>query len=105
MSVDPWNPRVVAGLAALAVFAGLTFAYCDNRGQEQTPADPCAGVAYAVPARPAPGKTSSGSRKNGDRPPARTSKKPRPTATAPAQPSPSKPASHRPRHEFDLDGC
>ncbi|MFI2434734.1 hypothetical protein [Streptomyces sp. NPDC018693] len=110
MSTDPWNPRTIAGLAALAILLGLGVAYCGDRDQAQSPADPCAAVAYAVPAGPvqATKTSSSSSRKNGDRPPARVSKEPRRAATATAPPSPSA-SSHRPRNhidlDLDLDGC
>lgn len=108
MNPNPWNPRALVGLAALAILLGVGAAYCDHRGDGDAPADPCTGVAYALPAGPIQGtKTSSSSRKNGDTPP-RVSKEPRPAATAAAKPSPSA-TSHRPRNhidlDLDLDGC
>ncbi|MEU6595052.1 hypothetical protein ABZ923_38645 [Streptomyces sp. NPDC046881] len=107
MSPNPWSPRALIGLAALVIVFGVGVAYCDNHDQAQAPADPCADVAYALPAGPIQGtKSSSSSRKNGDAPPARVSKDPRPAATAVAKPSPST-SSHRPRShiDLDLDGC
>lgn len=109
MSPNPWNLRALVGLAALAVVIGVGVAYCDNHDEAQAPADPCAGVAYAVPAGPVQA-TKTSSSKNGDRSPARVSKEPRPAATkAVVSPSPSK--SHRGGHrphvdiDLDLDGC
>ncbi|MDQ1018810.1 hypothetical protein [Streptomyces afghaniensis] len=106
MNPNPWNPRALVGLAALAIVIGVGVAYCDNHDEAQAPADPCAGVAYAIPAGPVQA-TKTASRKNGDRPPARASKEPRPAATAAVTPPPNRSSSHRPRHEIDLDldGC
>lgn len=114
MSSEP-TIRLLVGAAALAVLLGIGVAACQNQ-DDGPPADPCAGVAYAIPAGPIEG-TKPSSRKNLNPPSSRVRKDPpRAVVTKKATPRPVPSVSksrtshgHHPHHEIDLDvdldGC
>lgn len=124
------SAQVLVGAAALAVLIGAGVAACQHQ-DDGASADPCTGVAYAIPAGPvegtrSPGRSSSMSRKNLDPPPRPQIRKdpPRSVTKTPTrqpvvpphhQPAVTPPKAHtahshhQPHHDIDLDvdldGC